>query len=46
MYQVYWRIKICQKPQINFPFQNLFKRQSHGAKYKESKDEGEKMLNE
>jgi hypothetical protein len=46
MYQVYWRINICQKPHINFPSPNLVKRQSHGTKFNENNDEGEEMLNE
>jgi hypothetical protein len=47
MYQLYcqWGIKMLLKPLINFAYNNI-NRQSHGGKYKESKDKGEKTLNE
>jgi hypothetical protein len=45
MYHIYWRIKTLLIPHIKFSWNNIMNRQSHGAKYKESKEKGEKMLN-
>jgi hypothetical protein len=45
MYLMYWRIKTLLKPHIKLSWNNILKRQSHGAKYKENKEKGEKMLN-